>query len=132
MNARILRVHSAQRAAVAGQFSPAPSQGIIMDATRNIVDTAISTGFFTTFADGLKTAALTDTLNAAGPFTVFAPTDEAFKKLPPGQLEALRKDTRKFTSLLKHHVVAGKLLAKDVKSGEIKNVQGGMLRVEIP
>jgi uncharacterized surface protein with fasciclin (FAS1) repeats len=103
-----------------------------MDATRNIVDTAISTGFFTTFAEGLKTAALTDTLNAVGPFTVFAPTDEAFKKLPPGQLEALRKDTRKFTSLLKHHVVAGKLLAKDVKSGEIKNVQGGMLRVETP
>lgn len=102
-----------------------------MDATRNIVDTAISAGYFTTFADSLKTAALIETLNGVGPFTVFAPTDEAFKKLPAGQLDALRKDARKLTSLLKHHVVPGKLLAKDLKS-DVRNVQGGTLKVEVP
>src|ERR1700677_4735326 len=95
--------------------------------TKNIVDTAIAAGNFTTLVAGIKAAGLTDTLTGKGPFTVFAPTDEAFKRLPPGALDALIKDTAKLKAVLSYHVIKGHVLAKDVKSGEVMTVQGSTL-----
>lgn len=95
--------------------------------TKNIVDTAIAAGNFTTLVAGIKAAGLTDTLTCQGRFTVFAPTDEAFKKLPPGALDALLKDTAKLKAVLSYHVITGHVLAKDVKSGEVMTVQGSPL-----
>ena len=96
-------------------------------ATKNIVDTAIAAGNFTTLVAGIKAAGLTDTLAGKGPFTVFAPTDEAFKKLPSGALDALLKDTAKLKAVLSYHLIAGRVLAQDLKSGEIMTVQGSPL-----
>src|ERR1700674_3002894 len=92
--------------------------------SKNIIDTAIAAGNFTTRVDGIKTAGLTDKLTGKGPFTVFAPTDEAFKKLPPGALEALLKDTSKLNAVLSYHVVPGYVWAKDLKSGDVMTLQG--------
>jgi uncharacterized surface protein with fasciclin (FAS1) repeats len=99
--------------------------------TKNIVDTAAAAGNFTTLLAGIKAAGLTATLTGKGPFTVFAPTDEAFKKLPPGALEALLKDTAKLKAVLSYHVVAGHVAAKDVKSGEVMTVQGSPLTAAV-
>jgi uncharacterized surface protein with fasciclin (FAS1) repeats len=85
-----------------------------MAAKLDIVDTAVGAGSFNTLVAAVKEAGLVDTLKGAGPFTVFAPTDEAFAKLPPGTVEALLKDKAKLTAILTYHVVAGKVLAKDV------------------
>lgn len=98
-------------------------------STHNIVDTAIAAGNFTTLANALKAADLVGTLTAAGPFTVFAPTDDAFKKLPAGALDGLLKDKAKLASLLKDHVVAGKVMSKDIKSTSVKSVEGNMLTI---
>jgi uncharacterized surface protein with fasciclin (FAS1) repeats len=96
-------------------------------ATKNIVDTAIAAGNFTTLVAGIKAAGLTDTLTGKGPFTMFAPTDEAFKKLPTGALDALLKDTAKLKAVLSYHVVPGHVRAQDFKSGEVMTVQGTAL-----
>jgi uncharacterized surface protein with fasciclin (FAS1) repeats len=98
---------------------------------KNIVDTAIAAGNFTTFAAGIKAAGLTDALAAQGPFTVFAPTDEAFKKLPAGAYDALLKDSGKLKAVLNYHVVAGYLMARDVKSGELMTLQGSKLNTAV-
>src|SRR5580704_7615024 len=94
---------------------------------KNIVDTAIEAGNFTTLVAGIKAAGLTDTLTGEDPFTVFAPTDEAFKKLPVGALDALLKDTVKLKAVLSYHLVAGRVLGHDIKSGEMMTVQGSTL-----
>jgi uncharacterized surface protein with fasciclin (FAS1) repeats len=94
---------------------------------RNIVDTALAAGHFKTFLAGIKAAGLADTLTSKGPFTVFAPTDEAFQKLPPGALDALLKDTAKLKAVLSYHVVAGHVEAKEAKSGELATLQGTTL-----
>lgn len=99
--------------------------------TKNIVETAVEAGSFTTLAAGLKAAGLLDTLTGKGPFTVFAPSDEAFKKLPPGSLEALLKDTAKLKTVLTYHVASGHLLAKDLKAGELKTVEGTPVHVTV-
>jgi uncharacterized surface protein with fasciclin (FAS1) repeats len=99
--------------------------------SRNIIDTAFTTGNFTTLLAGIKTAGLTDKLTGKGPFTVFAPTDEAFKKLPPGALEALLKDSAKFKAVLSYHVVVGHMLAKDMKSGDMMTLQGSPLTASV-
>jgi uncharacterized surface protein with fasciclin (FAS1) repeats len=70
-----------------------------------------------------------DTLKGKGPFTVFAPTDEAFAKIPKADLEALLKDKAKLKAVLTYHVVAGKVMAADVKAGKVKTVQGSELTV---
>ena len=80
----------------------------------DIVDTVVSAGSFKTLAAALQAAGLVDTLKGAGPFTVFAPTDEAFAKLPAGTVEALLKDIPKLKAILTYHVVSGKVEAKDV------------------
>lgn len=95
--------------------------------SKNIVETMISVGNFTTLLAGIKAANLTDTLTGRGAFTVFAPTDEAFKKLPAGAMDALLKDTAKLKAVLSYHVVTGHILAKDVKAGEVMTVQGSPL-----
>ena len=80
----------------------------------DIIDTAVASGNFNTLAAAITAAGLVDTLKGPGPFTVFAPTDEAFAKLPAGTVEALLADTPKLTAILTYHVVAGKVMASDV------------------
>ncbi len=96
---------------------------------KDIVDTAVAAGSFKTLATALQAAGLVDTLKGKGPFTVFAPTDEAFAKIPKADLEALLKDKAKLTAVLTYHVVPGKVMAKDVKAGMVKTVQGGSLTI---
>jgi uncharacterized surface protein with fasciclin (FAS1) repeats len=100
-------------------------------ATKNVVDTAIAAGNFTTLVAGIKTAGLTDKLTGKEPFTIFAPTDEAFKKLPSGALEALLKDAAKLKAVLSYHVVIGQVWAKDMKSGDMMTLQGTPLTASI-
>jgi uncharacterized surface protein with fasciclin (FAS1) repeats len=96
---------------------------------KDIIDTAVANGSFKTLAAALQAAGLIDTLKGPGPFTVFAPTDAAFAKIPKADLDALLKDKAKLTSILTYHVVAGKVMAKDVKAGKVKTVQGSELTV---
>jgi uncharacterized surface protein with fasciclin (FAS1) repeats len=102
----------------------------VADTHKDIVDTAVSAGQFNTLAKALTEAGLVETLKGQGPFTVFAPTDEAFAKLPPGTLEALLADKAKLTAVLTYHVVAGKVMAADViKLSEAKTVQGQNVKI---
>ncbi len=96
---------------------------------KDIVDTAVAAGNFKTLVTALKAAGLVDTLKGKGPFVVFAPTDEAFAKVPKADLDALLKDKAKLTSVLTYHVVPGKILSKDLEPGMVKTVQGGELTV---
>ena len=96
----------------------------------DIVELAVS-GNFKTLVTAVTAAGLVDTLKGPGPFTVFAPTDEAFAKLPAGTVEGLLKDIPKLKSILLYHVVPGKLMAEDVvKLKKIKTVQGEELEVD--
>ena len=97
--------------------------------SKDIVDTAVSAGTFTTLATALKAAGLIETLKGKGPFTVFAPTDAAFAKLPADQLQALLADKAKLTAVLTYHVVPGIVMSKDVKPGMVKTVQGTSINV---
>src|SRR5690606_1775599 len=90
---------------------------------KDIVDTAVGAGKFNTLAAALTAAGLVDTLKGKGPFTVFAPTDEAFAKIPKAQLDALLADKAKLTAVLTYHVVAGKVMASDVRAGKVKTLQ---------
>ena len=91
-----------------------PADEMAAEAKKDIVDTAVADGRFTTLATALQAANLVDTLKGEGPFTVFAPTDEAFAKLPAGTLEALLKDIPQLKNILLYHVVPGKVMAADV------------------
>jgi uncharacterized surface protein with fasciclin (FAS1) repeats len=95
----------------------------------DIVDTAVSSGQFKTLVKAVQAAGLVDTLKGEGPFTVFAPTDAAFARLPAGALEALLQDKEKLTAVLTYHVVPGKVTAADVRPGQVKTVQGQDLTV---
>lgn len=94
---------------------------------KDIVDTALAAGQFKTLATALQAAGLVDTLKGPGPFTVFAPTDAAFAKVPKADLDALLADKAKLTAVLTYHVVPGKVMAADVKAGKVKTVQGSEL-----
>ena len=97
----------------------------------DIVDTAVSAGSFTTLVAAVQAAGLVDTLKGAGPFTVFAPTDEAFAKLPEGTVEALLNDIPKLTKILTYHVVSGKVMAADVvKLTSAKTVEGSEVKID--
>lgn len=99
---------------------------------KDIVDTAVGAGSFTTLVAAVKAAGLVDTLKGAGPFTVFAPTDDAFKKLPAGTVEGLLKDPEKLKKILLYHVVSGKVMAADVvKVKSAKSVEGANIRVKV-
>jgi uncharacterized surface protein with fasciclin (FAS1) repeats len=92
---------------------------------KDIVDTAVAAGSFKTLAAALQAAGLVDTLKGAGPYTVFAPTDAAFAKIPKTDLDALLQDKAKLTKVLTYHVVAGKVMASDVaKLSRAKTVEG--------
>lgn len=97
---------------------------------KDIVDTAVAAGQFNTLATALKAAGLVDTLEGPGPFTVFAPTDAAIAKIPKADLDALLKDKAKLTAVLTYHVVPGRVMAKDVKPGSVKTIQGSALTVK--
>jgi uncharacterized surface protein with fasciclin (FAS1) repeats len=100
--------------------------------TKDVVDTAVAAGSFKTLAKALEAADLVSTLKGAGPFTVFAPTDEAFARLPAGTLESLLKPENKarLQRILTHHVVPGKVMAADVvKLQTAKTVSGDTLAV---
>jgi uncharacterized surface protein with fasciclin (FAS1) repeats len=97
----------------------------------DIIDTAVKAGSFNTLAAALKAANLIDTLKGAGPFTVFAPTDDAFAKLPAGTVDALLKDIPKLTKILTYHVVSGKVMAADVvKLKSAKTVEGSEVKID--
>jgi len=102
--------------------------------SKDIVDTAVGAGKFNTLVTAVKAAGLVDTLKGEGPFTVFAPTDEAFAKLPKGTVEDLLKPENKdkLVKILTYHVVPGKIMSKDIagKKASVKTVQGGELKVD--
>ncbi len=98
----------------------------------DIVDTAVKAGKFNTLAAALKAAGLVETLKGAGPFTVFAPTDEAFAKLPKGALDDLLKaeNKEKLVSILKYHVVSGRVFSGDaIAAKHAKTLQGGEVKI---
>jgi uncharacterized surface protein with fasciclin (FAS1) repeats len=103
------------------------------DAPGTIVDVASGAGTFKTLVAALKAAGLADTLSGKGPFTVFAPTDAAFAKLPAGTVDTLLKpeNKKKLQSILLYHVVAGKVLSTDLKSGPVKTLEGGDITVDL-
>jgi uncharacterized surface protein with fasciclin (FAS1) repeats len=101
---------------------------------KDIVDTAVDAGSFKTLATALTAADLVNTLKGPGPFTVFAPTDEAFAKIPKADLDALLKDKAKLQAVLTYHVVSGKVMAADIlknASSKVKTVQGSDLNVSV-
>ena len=97
---------------------------------KDIVQTAQDNGNFKTLVVALTEAGLVDTLKGKGPYTVFAPTDAAFAKIPKDQLDALLKDKAKLSKVLTYHVVSGSVMAKDVKPGAVKTVEGASFMVK--
>ena len=98
--------------------------------SKDIVDTAVSAGKFNTLVKAIKAGGLVETLKSDGPFTVFAPTDDAFAKLPAGTLQSLLKNTKKLKAILTFHVVAGKVMASDVvKLKSVKTVHGNTISI---
>ena len=99
--------------------------------TQDIVDTAVAAGQFKTLAAALTAAGLVDTLKGHGPFTVFAPNNAAFAKLPPGTLDDLLKpeNKKKLAAILKNHVASGKIMAGDLKDGSVKMLGGEKVEV---
>jgi uncharacterized surface protein with fasciclin (FAS1) repeats len=97
----------------------------------NIVETAVNAGSFKTLVAAVQAAGLVDTLTGAGPFTVFAPTDDAFAKLPAGTVDALLKDIPQLKKILTYHVVAGKVMAADVvKLKSATTVEGSDVKID--
>jgi uncharacterized surface protein with fasciclin (FAS1) repeats len=97
----------------------------------DIVDTAVGAGSFNTLVAAVKAAGLVDTLKSPGPFTVFAPTDEAFAKLPEGTVDSLLKDIPQLTKILTYHVVSGKVLSSDVvKLDKATTVEGSDVKID--
>jgi uncharacterized surface protein with fasciclin (FAS1) repeats len=115
-------------------LSATPKAVAAGDATKDIVDTAVATGKFNTLAAALKAGGLVETLKGSGPFTVFAPTDEAFAKLPKGTVEDLLKpeNKEKLVGILTYHVVPAKAMAKDVAGmSSAKTVNGKELKLKV-
>jgi uncharacterized surface protein with fasciclin (FAS1) repeats len=117
--------------------SSAPSMTPSMSASaaeKDIVDTAVAAGSFGTLATALTEAGLVETLKGEGPFTVFAPTDEAFAALPKGALDKLVADKTKLTAVLTYHVISGEVMAEQVvgmDGKKVKTVQGGELTIKV-
>ena len=140
MQATFKKIAFATSLVVLGAFAaptfaadPPTVGGALMYPAKTIVENASASKDHTTLVAAVKAAGLVDTLNGAGPFTVFAPTDEAFAKLPPGTLESLIADPAKLKAILTYHVVAGKVMAERVvglKSATTVNGQDVRIRVE--
>lgn len=112
-------------------IKPAVATNQVAAPKTDIVDTAVAAGSFTTLVEALKAAELVDTLKGEGPFTVFAPTDEAFAKIPKDKLNALLKDKKALTKVLTYHVVPGKVMAADVvKLKSAKTVEGQSIAID--
>jgi len=103
------------------------------DAPGTIVDVAVGAGSFKTLVAAVKAAGLAETLSGPGPFTVFAPTDDAFAKLPPGTVDSLLKpeNKAKLKAILLYHVVAGKVLSTDLKAGSVKTLNGEDVTIDL-
>ncbi|MBE9210898.1 fasciclin domain-containing protein [Nostoc sp. LEGE 06077] len=98
----------------------------------DIIDTAVQAGSFNTLVAAIKAANLVDTLKGAGPFTVFAPTDEAFAKLPEGTVDTLLKDIPKLKKILTYHVVSGKVLSGEVvKLKSATTIEGSDVKIDV-
>ncbi|MBH8563997.1 fasciclin domain-containing protein [Nostoc sp. CENA67] len=96
----------------------------------DIVDIAVSNDSFKTLVAAVQAAGLVETLKSPGPFTVFAPTDDAFAKLPPGTIQTLLQNIPQLTRILKYHVVSGKLLQADLaKLGTVTSVEGSTIKI---
>jgi uncharacterized surface protein with fasciclin (FAS1) repeats len=127
-----MRFKSAALALVLAAAPIASASAQSMAPSKDIVTTAVEAGSFKTLAAALQAAGLVETLQGQGPFTVFAPTDAAFAKLPAGTVEALLKDKTKLTAILTYHVVAGKVEAKDVvKLTSAKTVNGKSVAIKV-
>jgi transforming growth factor-beta-induced protein len=113
--------------------TPTPTPAATPEPMKNIVEIAVADGRFTTLVAAVGAADLVDTLSGPGPFTVFAPTDDAFAKLPPGTVETLLQDPKgQLTQILLYHVVPGKYMAADVvKETSLMTVQGSPLEVKV-
>ena len=114
----VILMHAANPADIQSCRAPcsrgAASNQLKENFTNTLIDVSIADGHFKTLAKALTVAGIIDTLKSAGPFTVFAPTDDAFAKLPAGTVDGLLKDIPKLTAILKYHVLAGKVAASDV------------------
>ncbi len=97
----------------------------------DIVEAAIAAGHFSVLCNALRAAGLVETFKGTGPFTVFAPTDAAFRKWPRTTLDSLLKDKAGLAGLLKYHVVCGKIMARDFKTGDEPSLQGELLRMAV-
>jgi len=106
---------------------------VMMPATKNLVATAVEAGSFKTLAAALKAAGLVDALSAPGPFTVFAPTDAAFAKLPAGTLDMLLKpeNKEKLVAILKYHVLSGRVYSDQVAAGSVATLSGSNLAITV-
>ncbi len=118
---------AAEAAKAAAEAEAAAKAAIKVD----VVDTAVAAGNFKTLATALQAAALIEALKGTGPFTVFAPTDEAFAKIPAATLTALLADKKKLTKVLQAHVVPGKVMAADVKTMKAKTLGGASIDVVV-
>lgn len=109
-------------------LSPAPAQ-----AGQTVVEIAAGNGDFSTLVAAVKAAGLAETLSGEGPFTIFAPTNEAFAKLPEGTVESLLKpeNKEKLAAILTYHVIAGKVMAADVKPGKAATANGKEVTIEV-
>ncbi len=125
-------MNSAFRFIVAGAAMMATLLAPNLARAADIVDTAVAAGSFNTLVTAVKAAGLVNTLKGKGPYTVFAPNDLAFAKLPPGTVESLLKDKSKLATILKYHVVAGRVKAADVagKSLKVETVAGIPVNVD--
>ena len=121
--------------AAAMSFAAAPvaaqmSAPAVAQPRLDIVETAVAAGSFNTLATALRAAGLVETLKGKGPFTVFAPTDAAFARIPPDTLQAILADKARLTAILTYHVVSGAVTAADVvRRTSVATVQGGTLNV---
>ena len=111
--------------AVVAVLASAAFAGSVRAAEKDIVETAVAAGKFTALVKLVKAAGLVETLQSKGPFTVFAPTDEAFAKLPKETVESLMADKEALRKVLLYHVVPAKVMAADVKAGEVATAEGG-------
>ncbi len=109
----------------------AETEAIAADAPKDIVDTAVAAGSFNTLAKLLTDAGLVETLKGEGPFTVFAPTDEAFAAVPADTLAALGADKALLTKVLTYHVVPGKVMAADIAAGDVATVAGPTVKLSV-
>ncbi len=112
---------------------PMAEEPMVEEGPGTIVDVAIEAGSFTTLAAALEAAGLVETLQGDGPFTVFAPTDEAFAALPEGLLEALLlpENVEILKAILTYHVVSGAVYAADVTAGDVPTVEGSTISIDV-